>query len=179
VRCGLGFSLGILVHEAWRSRRLLAIGRSDAAFLLALGWILVGTSRYAPDVWILPGFAALLWCAAHNRGGVARLLNTRALLRLGEISYSIYLVNLLLFECVHFAWRVAGLGAFGRGLSLGVSWCVWLAAMALVIALAGASYERVEKPAREWLRARGPRATRSPQPAPSLAGARPDLSPAA
>jgi peptidoglycan/LPS O-acetylase OafA/YrhL len=152
VRCVLEFSMGILVYEAYRRRSLESVLRSDAAFALTLLWILFAMGQWLRDIFIVPAFAALVLCAARNDGLVKRVFASRAPRHLGEISYSIYMVNILVFQIVHFAWFAAGWGPFGAKLSLGASWGVWLAAMGLVVVIAHASHRWIEKPARSWLR---------------------------
>jgi len=154
VRCLLEFSLGILVYEAHRRGGLERVLRNDASFTLILLGILFGMSRGVRDILIVPGFAALVLCAARNDGRVARLFAQRALHHLGEISYSIYMVNILVFQVVHFAWAAAGRGLFSAQFSLGESWLAWLGAMALVVATAHTSHRWIERPARAWLRRR-------------------------
>ena len=156
VRCLLEFSLGILVHEAYRRRSLDSLLRSDAAFALTLSWILFAMGQWLRDILIVPVFAALVLCAARNEGLVKRAFATRPLRHLGEISYSIYMVNILIFQVVHFAWSAVGWGVFGANLSVGASWMVWLAAMGLVVAVSHASHRWIESPARAWLRCRTP-----------------------
>jgi len=156
VRCVLEFSMGILVYEAYRRGSLDAVLRSDAAVALTLLWILFAMSQWVRDIFIVPGFAALVLCAARNDGLVKRMFASRALRQLGEISYSIYMVNILIFQVVHFVWFASGWGPFGAKFSLGASWVVWLAAMGLVVVIAHASHRLIEKPARAWLRRRTP-----------------------
>jgi peptidoglycan/LPS O-acetylase OafA/YrhL len=156
VRCLLEFSMGILVHEAYQRRWLDSVFHRDTAFALTLSWILFAMGQWLRDILIVPAFAALLLCAARNDRRVKSVFATRSLRHLGEISYSIYMVNILIFQIVHFVWFAVGWGVFGVTLSVGASWMVWLAAMALVIAASHASHRWIEKPARAWLRRRSP-----------------------
>jgi peptidoglycan/LPS O-acetylase OafA/YrhL len=156
VRCLLEFSMGILVYEAYRRSRLDVVLRSDAAFALTLSWILFAMGHFVRDILIVPWFALLVLCAARNDGLVKRVFARRTLRHLGEISYSIYMVNILLFQIVHFVWFAAGWGPFGAKLSLVAAWGVWLAAMGIVVVIAHASHRWIEKPSRSWLRRHTP-----------------------
>jgi peptidoglycan/LPS O-acetylase OafA/YrhL len=160
VRCLLEFSLGILVYEAYRRSHLDRLLRSDAALLATLAWILLAMNHYVRDILIVPGFAALVLLAARNRGLAARVLATRPLRHLGDISYSIYMVNVLIFQVVHFAWSAAGWGRFGADFSRGEAWATWLAAYALVVCASHLAYRWIEAPSRAWLRRRSPFGTR-------------------
>jgi peptidoglycan/LPS O-acetylase OafA/YrhL len=156
VRCLLEFSMGILVYEAHRSGRFGKLLGSDAAFLVVFGSILVGMTFYLRDVLLIPAFAALVLTGARNDGAVARLLGTRALTHLGDVSYSIYMVNILLFQVIQVGWKLVAGEPFGRGLGIGEAWIAWCAAMALVILASSLGYRFVERPARAWLRGVGP-----------------------
>jgi peptidoglycan/LPS O-acetylase OafA/YrhL len=151
VRCLLEFSMGILVHEAYR-RCAVELPRTDAAFALTLAWILFAMNSFVRDIFIVPAFAALVLCAARNDGRACRVLSSRPLRHLGEISYSIYMVNILIFQVVHFAWGAAGWGRFGASFTPGQAWGAWLSAMVLVVAVSHATHRWIEKPARTWLR---------------------------
>ena len=156
VRCLLEFAIGILVYEADRRCDLDRVLKSDAAFALVLGSILVAMHCWVRDILIVPGFALLVLCAARNTGFAAKLFATRPLRHLGDVSYSIYMVNILLFQIVHYVWLAAGWGAFGAAFSPAQAWAAWLAAMALVVATSHFSYRWFEEPARAWLRRRAP-----------------------
>jgi len=152
VRCLLEFSIGILVYRAYRSDRCLRWLRSDAAFALALAWILSLMAILARDILIVPGFALLLLVAAHNTGLASRVLNSRPLLHLGDVSYSIYMVNVPIFLAFRTLWLAATGERFGTGLGLAEAWAAWAAGVAVVIAVSTATHRYVEVPARMALR---------------------------
>jgi len=140
-RCLLEFSLGNIVCLLWRGWShgpALPWAVAGGALLggLALGW---------PETAFMPlCFAALILALALDHGVVARLLASRALLYLGEISYSTYLAHFLLFVLFKLAFvhdtphiGLSQLGAY----------------LALVLASSMALYHGVEKPAQRWLNA--------------------------
>jgi peptidoglycan/LPS O-acetylase OafA/YrhL len=156
VRCILEFSIGILLYQAYRSGSLRAWLATDAVFLAVFGLILVGMMTYVRDVLLIPAFALLILAAARNEGAVSRVLASRPFTHLGEISYSVYMVNILLFQVVQVGWLVAMGAAFGHGFGMGQAWLAWLAAMGLVIVVATWTHRVIELPARAWLRRRQP-----------------------
>jgi peptidoglycan/LPS O-acetylase OafA/YrhL len=155
VRCLLEFSIGLLVYQAYRAsdHRLV---KSDAAFLAALAWILYAMNHYVRDVLIVPGFALLVLCAARNQGFVARALASRPLRHLGEISYSIYMVNILIFQIALFAWSAIAGSPFGQGFTRSEAWSAWFTAMGVVVLVAHVTHRWIEQPTRAWLRRRDP-----------------------
>ena len=66
---------------------------SDVATLAVLAATLIGLHFGAPDLLIVSLFAALVLLSVSNTGAFAKLVDTWPLIRLGEISYSLYLVH--------------------------------------------------------------------------------------
>jgi peptidoglycan/LPS O-acetylase OafA/YrhL len=99
---------------------------------------------------LAPSAALLIFCAARYRSVVSRLLNTPALIALGDASYSIYLLHLgVLLAAV---WLT---GSAERSL---VFDCVRLVVVgAAIITVSMLVYRFCEAPAREWLRRLGAR----------------------
>jgi peptidoglycan/LPS O-acetylase OafA/YrhL len=154
VRCLLEFPMGILVYEAYRSGRLVRWLSTDAAFGVALAWVVLLMTTLARDILIVPGFALLLLAAAHNQGLASRLLASRPLVHLGDVSYSIYMVNVPVIIGFRALWLAATGESFGAGFGVGEAWAAWVAAVAVVIAVSTATHRYVEVPARAALRRR-------------------------
>ncbi|MDP4027104.1 acyltransferase [Methylobacterium sp. NEAU 140] len=169
-RCLLSFFLGTLVHAAYAALRgrgarirtgtQLAACAATAAVLplpVASAWSLV-----IPYV-----FAGLILCLAFDEGRVARSLGARPLVRLGELSFSIYLVHVPVWFAVENVLRLgAGVGAswllpdMGATIPVMVSPlgsalaadAVVLAYVGLVLAMSAWTHRRIEVPARNWSR---------------------------
>lgn len=106
IRCLYGFSLGALLslfrHDAITSaRRTLASGRSRAAWTLAeiammVAIVLFVTLAGENDLGIVAPviFALALYLFAHEGGWISAFLRNRAMLMIGALSYSIYMVHL-------------------------------------------------------------------------------------
>jgi peptidoglycan/LPS O-acetylase OafA/YrhL len=156
VRCLLEFAIGILVYEAYRRCELTWLLRRDIPLVATMAWILYATNHFVRDIFVVPGFAALVLCAARNTGWASRVLATRPLRSLGDFSYSIYMVNVLIIEIATFAWSAAGWGRFGDGFSLGQAWATWVLALGVVVAVSYGTYHWIEVPARAWLREKDP-----------------------
>jgi peptidoglycan/LPS O-acetylase OafA/YrhL len=108
---------------------------------------LVGAGVLVPWLAILAvfGFALVVFLAAQNTGPVARLLSSRVMVFLGDISFSVYLVHWILLQVsdrVEKAFNVDGVWAF-------FWFCGYLA---LVLALSTTTYKLIERPAQRWLR---------------------------
>lgn len=92
-RCLAGFLLGMLVFECYRTGFARALFRKSASFIAALGGCLIAMHLGAIDLGILAFFPFILLTAAYNETGIKRVLDTRPLQRLGDWSFSIYMVH--------------------------------------------------------------------------------------
>ena len=129
-------------YERWRWPWILVL----AAACLAVGF--AATIRLGLwGFWTTPFMAAILLGAAYERGAICRFLSTRAMLFLGRISYSIYMVHMF---CVHAVNRFYHVQPGSRS-------GIWLAMVVVsyigfVLLVATASYYLVEAPCRRYLR---------------------------
>jgi peptidoglycan/LPS O-acetylase OafA/YrhL len=93
LRCVPEFLLGTLLYCAFRSApRDIGIERDGTVFgiiLITLGFLHFG----APDLLVTLLFALLILAAVRNAGRFAEWANTRPLVWLGDISFSIYLIH--------------------------------------------------------------------------------------
>ncbi len=142
VRCLLEFWLGnvlCLLWQRWRSIPHMATAGWAALVVLLEGGVVLGL----PETSYIPAsFAALIFALAVDEGRPARLLGSRLLVWLGEISYSTYLVHFLLFVLFKLA--------FVRG-APHIGYAQLAAYGALVLLASVVLYYGVEKPAQRWL----------------------------
>jgi len=155
VRCILQFGIGMMLANlwlAWRERAGVALACTLVSVLAFATW-----SAGLPETLLVPiAFAALLLALALDSGPITRLLSSRPLEWLGDASYATYLV--------HFPLLVAlKLVAVDESLKIGPA--VFAAYLLSLLALSGALYRWLEKPAQKWLNARSPYDKRSAVPA--------------
>jgi peptidoglycan/LPS O-acetylase OafA/YrhL len=143
LRCMPEFLLGTLLYFTFRDHEQRAWLRSDLAVFVLLAATLASLHFGAPDLLIVALFAALVLLAVANTGAFAKFANIAPLIWLGEISYSLYLIQ-------GFVQYAAGKGmlAFGvhhrAALSAGESLALMLPMLALCILIAGATYVSIE-----------------------------------
>ncbi|MGA9658598.1 MAG: acyltransferase [Asticcacaulis sp.] len=100
----------------------------------------------ATDLGLIVVFTALIMALSHDKGAVARLLQTRLIYWLGVVSYALYLVHDLIQKIL--------LQAFPAwGFDFGISKMAWVfISFALALAVAALAHYGFEKPTRQWSR---------------------------
>lgn len=154
-RCVLGFTGGMVLYRVWGGG---APGwmAADAAALAAAAGIILAMHLNMRGVFVVPLFGLLILCLAQNTGRVGRALGTRPMVFLGEISYAIYLAQILLLDSVHLGWRlVTGHEIEDAGFSALQSLGMIALMIAALLPLSILLHRRVEVPARGWLRRAG------------------------
>jgi peptidoglycan/LPS O-acetylase OafA/YrhL len=169
LRCLYGFFVGVAVHDVWTTlaRRRIAIPpfAEVAATVLAIGFVVAPLGepwRFAAP--LVFGLAVLAF--AFEAGPVSRLMRARPFQRLGEWSYSVYMVHWLVIGiagsliriaeiALHRGFRVPYANAAAPSLTeivdFGARWmndAYMVAYLVAVIALAAFTYRRIEEPAR-------------------------------
>jgi peptidoglycan/LPS O-acetylase OafA/YrhL len=167
-RCLAGFGLGMLAYRLYAQGWGAGPLRRGAAFAaIALG-VLAGMHYGAPELGIVALFPGLILAAAYNTGAVTRVLTARPLRRLGDWSFSVYLVHMPLVY-VRWALQLAeNPDAFARmpgGPSdYAANWAWTLGLLFATVAAAAFTYRWVEVPARAYLLRRAGNVRPSPRP---------------
>jgi peptidoglycan/LPS O-acetylase OafA/YrhL len=158
LRCLDEFLMGCVAYVTFgrNAGRILA---SDWTAFATLGLLLLVLQSNGPDIATVLLFAPLIVATAANDGLFARMLNARPLIWLGEISYSLYLVqDLVKYATTHF---LAAAGLHHRSqLSLPASAALAAAMIVTCLVVSTLTYRLVEAPARRYLKQR-PRAARA------------------
>ncbi|HEY4136215.1 MAG TPA: acyltransferase [Alphaproteobacteria bacterium] len=147
----IGFSAGILsywLYERFPAARPLT---ADWGFLAVAAALAALFHAGARDIFILPLFVPLILATARNQGRVSRLFDMWALRRLGEISYSVYLLQALTSFLLGSSLKRL-LGHPLPELGLGASWIALACLVAATLVLATATWKIVELPSRRFVR---------------------------
>lgn len=169
LRCLYGFFVGVAVHDLWdrlAARRATVPPYAEvAATLLAAGFVVAPLGepwRFAAP--LVFGLAVLAF--AFEAGPISRLMTARPFQRLGEWSYSVYMVHWFVIGiagslirvaeiALHRSFRVPYAHEPAPGLAeivdFGARWLNDLyvvAYLAAVVALAALTYRTIEEPAR-------------------------------
>jgi len=151
LRCLFEFLAGMALFRLHASLQLLPL-RRDGLTALALAAV-AGTLHFdIPDILVPPLMALLILALARNEGAIGRALSWPPFLRLGQISYSLYLVHMLLLQATLTASQVLLGQDIGRLLGPGASLAALLLFLAALIPIAALLHRRVELPFQQALR---------------------------
>ena len=159
LRCLFGFVLGMMMHlgynDGWGKSWL---GNGYVLLALVLG-LSIGMHLAIPDVFTVCFLPLLLLSAAYGNKRTDSLFGSRPLQRLGDWSFSIYLVHQPLLFAIG---SVLAYGSLGKPALPGppprpdmlTGWLMCLAFIALTLLVASLTYRFIEVPARHALNAR-------------------------
>jgi peptidoglycan/LPS O-acetylase OafA/YrhL len=138
VRMAGEFPAGCLLYAAFAQG-----WRLPPAFGLSLMLILLGIGMSLPSCGLVMAFAfpLMVILAAQGRNGFARLLEWRPVLLLGEISFSVYMVHVIVL------WVFNWLGRQGFPGNTGAT---NILVFVIILVLATGMYRFIEVPARKW-----------------------------
>jgi peptidoglycan/LPS O-acetylase OafA/YrhL len=152
LRCLFGFVLGAITYfvytDGWGKK---IIGSSAFFFItVAAGALLMHFGVY--DTFTVLAFPLAILSAAYNRAGVlTKILSSKPLQYLGDLSYSIYLTHVPVWATVlsiiqvHFPAAIPAL----TPLSAWITCCIWIT---VTIGVSAVTYKFIEVPARGWVK---------------------------
>lgn len=99
-RCLYGFLTGHIAYRIWlrRQQALRGVGQYEIAAVALLFLFICVAQDFHLVLLSQPVFAIVIILFAQEQGAVSRLMSTRPMVRLGELSYSIYMIHWLMIE---------------------------------------------------------------------------------
>ncbi len=164
----VSFVLGGVLYLAYDRGLLRDLDIRARALIVwaAALWSLTGMALDWPDFLIVSTFPPLILFLAYEGTSLNRLLEHRAFTFLGKISYSVYMVHVIVYIVVYNVYLRAPGGLQGSYLWGGA---MLVGAVLATIVTSILTFRFVEKPARDWVRAR----MRGPATAAAAVAARP------
>lgn len=159
LRCLIGFVLGMTTYQSYREgwgRAWLGNGYTLLGLTLGLGLCL----HFAiPDAYSVSFFPLILLSGAYGSVGMDRLFGTRPLQRLGDWSFSIYLVHQPLMYIIGSVLAYQSLGKPATGgpppkPDMLTAWLICLVFIGFTLFIASLTYRFIEVPARNWINRR-------------------------
>lgn len=152
LRCLFEFTLGVILFQFYRAGWGVTFFRRDVCFVASATCVLLLLHLHAPDLVLVPIFAWLLLAAASNSGAVRRVLMWKMPQRLGEISYSLYMVQSIWLFVFMAGFSIAGTEAGGLVAVHGTV-ITALTLIGLTLVSTGLAYRYIEVPSRRAWRA--------------------------
>lgn len=156
LRCAAGFATGCLLSVVLGRASLPGwVGPSGAALLLTFLVFRPHGREWGIYLLVFPLSALVALSAVASPAGCAwrRVLRCPPLVWLGEISYSVYMVSLLVILAVDRTARAAGLLPAAEGANgVGISAALAALTVCATLALAAVTYRWIEVPARCYVR---------------------------
>jgi len=159
------FLIGMLIYRLYRSGWWVRRWRSDWSFMALAALIVALTPLWPTDLAIVTLLPLLLLATVSNQGFIHRVLNGRALVALGNMSYALYMVHLICLDGVERLARIA----HPTAVDYPEQFLLFVGALLAALLMSSLLYRCFERPARFYLRELWRRRDMSAQPArPSL-----------
>ena len=157
LRCLFEFTIGVVTYQLYKQYRGGAsFWSKDWVFGATFLMVFLQMHLNYHDVLTIPFFALLILSAALNQGLPKRILNTKALVFLGDISYSFYLIHGLVI--ISWTWwlNIYFVPANAGAPLTFTTHLIWLSSLyGFVIVVSYLTYRFVEVPARKGLKTWG------------------------
>ncbi|WP_128546858.1 acyltransferase family protein [Larkinella soli] len=153
-RCLFEFTIGIVLYQLYRRRMVRDLLRSDLSFLVSVAACLYALHRSGSDLWLIPAFGGLLLSAAANQGIGRRWLTVKPLRYLGDISYSVYMMQSLWLNLYLIGLLVWGRTHDPSAIPEWVKLLLMAGVVAGTLLSASLTHRFVEIPGRRWLQSK-------------------------
>lgn len=158
LRCLFGFVLGIMMYagyqENWGKSRLA----NGYSFLLLTVGLVLCMHFAVPDVFTVSFFPLMILSAAYGSPNLNTFLGTNVLQRLGDWSFSIYLVHQPLMYTIQAIMTLTApseaVGSPSKPDML-TGWLICLVFIGITLVVSYLTYRFVEVPARQWINKSG------------------------
>lgn len=157
-RCLAGFLLGMLTFSFYEAKAGYALLKNSWCFLLFAIGTIIAMHFGIMDILIVAFFPFILLTAAYNTTSIKQFLDKPILQRLGDWSFSIYMVHmpLIMFNWIYHVYKepayFADLGKLMNqpaNYMLGIGLCLLIVTLTLLIA--SLTYKYIEVPARNYV----------------------------
>ena len=157
LRCIAAFILGMFVYEFYKDKTGYALLKRSWVFLVFFSGLITAMHFGINHLLIIAFFPLIIMAAAYNNTNLKRILDMKILQRLGDWSFSIYMVHIpIVYTYYIFLVKenpslFADISKFSITTpSYIISWAVSLIFMAITIFISFLTYRFIEVPARNY-----------------------------
>jgi peptidoglycan/LPS O-acetylase OafA/YrhL len=157
-RCLAGFLAGMLVFRIYEESIAIRFFNQSWVFLVFFVGVIFAMAMEVEDIVILAFFPFIILSAAYNRTSVKKILDTTVLQRLGDWSFSIYMVHVPLIYLIWIYFVRTNPEMFATfppppadpaTYPIGLMVCIGIVAVTLLVA--SFTYRYIEVPTRDYL----------------------------
>jgi peptidoglycan/LPS O-acetylase OafA/YrhL len=148
-----GFLAGGMIYQLYL-KKIFYFLKADAILVILFVLLFACLHYGVTDLAFIPVFLLLVLSAAYNRGRVKRIFNNRFLQWLGDISYSVYLMQFPLMVFVIVTLPHLGItwnGVYSLHLPYWQAALCCLLFLAVLIGISALSYQYIERPFRKLI----------------------------
>jgi peptidoglycan/LPS O-acetylase OafA/YrhL len=160
-RCGLECILGIITYKVYQRGNYQNYVNLDLLAILSIVWIGLVMHNWSDrgrgfhDWSILPAFSLLILAVSTQTNSfISKFINSRSIVYLGTISYSIYMVHWSIGELVKVIWLSKFQVAFGANFQDGEIVIAWGIMISIVLLTASLTHRFVELPLRDLIKSK-------------------------
>jgi len=160
-RCICGFILGMMTYHAFKDQWGKNIFANGWTMILFAAAAFMSMHLNWPDMISVSFFPFIILSGAYGSRNINRVFATRPLQRLGDWSFSIYLIHQPLLILATYGW--SGLSAtqpnnlnqwVPHGYGMALSWTMCFLLIFPILFVSYLSYRYMENPSRKWLNAK-------------------------
>ena len=154
-RCLFGFVIGMMVYLSWKDNWGKKLFSSGYTVLILLAGLFTCMHFGVLDVFTVLFFPFILLAAAYGNRNMNSLLGTKPLQKLGDWSFSIYLIHQpFLYQATALMQNPDKTGVELSNLSLLTSWGICIGFIVFLLFVSYLSYRFIELPARNYINKR-------------------------
>ena len=157
-RCMAGFLLGMFLFSLYRESIAFNFFKQSWVFVVFFAGALVAMQLGAEDILVIALFPFIILSAAYNKSAIKNILDIPILQRLGDWSFSIYMVHVpiiyifWIYQTINdpFKWaKFPPDSTVTPNFTMGLWMCIVIVALTLLVA--SLTYKYIEVPARDYL----------------------------
>ncbi len=151
-RCLFGFVIGMMVYLAWKDNWAKKFFSSGFTLLVLVTGLFLCMHFAVLDVFTVLFFPFILLCAAYGNRYMNAMLGTKALQKLGDWSFSIYLIHQpFLYQATALMQNKEKTGIDLSNMSMLTSWLICVGFIVFLLLVSFLSYRFIELPARNYI----------------------------
>lgn len=154
-RCLFGFVIGMMVYMSWKDNWAKNLFSSGYTILVLVLGLFTCMHFAVLDVFSVLFFPLILLCAAYGNRNMNALLATKPLQKLGDWSFSIYLIHQpFLYQAIALMQNPNKTGIDLSNMTMLTAWLICIGFIVFLLVISWLSYRFIELPSRNYINRR-------------------------